>query len=248
MLLRRLNDRGIEVFRQNLAACRLQPEMDISDWRKLLEDKKHTEIYPGSLEVEPKTFTWRREAAEYLHKLFQDVPSMDLELDAGVWSWLSLYYFDSVCPKGLSGRRVLADSSYLLYTGKNEMAQREKYRHFLFSSWNILRIFPEHNRIWLDSSVSTLTAIFNEVFKRLVFLRIPCMGEVIEKLYWDSATGKLRPDIINTNKTKIRKGDLTTRLPACLRQLELTYDLQILSADALITLLGEEFLPENIGK
>jgi hypothetical protein len=62
---------------------------------------------------------------------------------------------------------------------------------------------------------------------------------VLDRLYWDEKRGRARPGV--TNFGKITAGNLAHRLPIRIRQLEKTYDLHSLTADQLISLLGEEF-------
>jgi hypothetical protein len=91
----------------------------------------------------------------------------------------------------------------------------------------------------LDSSISSLDKFTSEVVKRLYLTRIPCFFEVLDRLYWDNSTKRARPGV--TNFAKVTAGNLAHRLPVRIRQLEKTYDLQSLTADQLIDLLGEEF-------
>ena len=70
---------------------------------------------------------------------------------------------------------------------------RHFYRHLLFISWQIIQVAPKHNRLFLGSSVSTLDKVTTEVMKRLYLTRIPCIFEVLDRLYWDESRGRLRP-------------------------------------------------------
>jgi hypothetical protein len=79
----------------------------------------------------------------------------------------------------------------------------------------------------------------SEVFKRLYLTRIPCVFEVLDRLYWDEEAGRPQTGIVNPRNT--RAGNLMHRFPIRIRQLEKTYDLQSLAADQLLELLGSEF-------
>jgi hypothetical protein len=108
----------------------------------------------------------------------------------------------------------------------------------LFISWQVLRIAPTYNRLLLQTPVSSLDAITDQVMKRLYLTRIPCIFEVLHKLYWDTDRQGPRKGI-TSNKT--RQGDLRHRFPIRIQQLEKTFDLQTVSATQLIALLGGEF-------
>lgn len=233
MELRRFNNRGIETFREALAICREDPKSDISI--DLLTNSEFTDVHSPKLDIDLIGFTTKRESAVYLNKLFGGLSKQDLLNDAGLWSWLSLFYFDVVCPKQAGERKVRNDYTYIF----EPKSSRHFYRHLLFVSWRILDIAPSHNRLMLDSSISSLDKFTSEVIKRLYLTRIPCFFEVLDRLYWDESIGRARPGV--TNFAKVTAGNLAHRLPVRIRQLEKTYDLQSLTADQLIELLGEEF-------
>jgi hypothetical protein len=95
------------------------------------------------------------------------------------------------------------------------------------------------DRLYLNNSVSSLDKVTAEVMQRLYLTRIPCVFEVLDRLYWDDSRGKARPGIVDYRSVK--PGDLVHRFPLRIRQLEMTYDLMSLTADQLIELLGDEF-------
>ena len=233
MELRRFNRKGIEHFRAALAICREAPTSDISP--ELLTSNELSDLVIPSIEVEPKSFVTKRDAAVYFKQLLDPIPKQELLHDSGLWSWLSVFYFDIVCPKRAGARQVRNDYTYI-FEPRNS---RHFYRHLLFVSYRILDIAPQHNRLMLDSSISSLDTFSAEVIKRLYLTRIPCFFELLDRLYWDESKGRARPGA--TNSTKGTAGNLVHRLPVRIRQLEKTYDLHSLSADQLIELLGEEF-------
>ena len=233
MQVRRFNADGIESFRKELAECRLQPSRDIPF--ELLTDRVLTETFSPQIEVEPQVFMTKKDAAVYFHRILEGVPKQQLLDDAGLWSWLSLYFFDLVCPKRGGVRKVRNDYTYV-YEAKSI---RHFYRHLLFVSWRTLDIAPTHNRLLLGTSISSLDKFSSEVIKRLYLTRIPCFFEVLDRLYWDDKRGRARPGV--TDFQKVTPGNLVHRLPTRIRQLEKTYDLHTLSADQLISLLGKEF-------
>ena len=74
--------------------------------------------------------------------------------------------------------------------------------------------------------------VTERVMSRLYLTRIPCIFEVLDRLYWDPARGRQRRGITPTD---VRPGDLNHRFPLGIRQLEMTYDLMSLTADQLIS-------------
>lgn len=242
MILRRFNTKGIETFRKCLDECRQNPGIDINEWDQLLEDSSLTEIVDKNIEIERRLFSTRREAAEYFVQIFAPLNTDSLREDFGLWDWLSLFYFDSVCPVKDHVRTVRSNYTYIIDVRRNQYIF-----HRIFIVWHIQTLSPEFNKLWLDRPIALRDGYSGTVFGRLRLTRIPCIYEVVHKLYWDESQNRPRPSITG-GKSNMRQGDLTNRFPTCIDQLEMTYDLQVLSADQIIELLGDEFKPENIGK
>jgi hypothetical protein len=148
---------------------------------------------------------------------------------------LTLFYFDEVCPPRV-GNRVVRNDYHYIFEPNN---QRHFYRHLLFLAWRIARLAPEHNRLFLDVPVAKLDKATTEVMKRLYITRIKCVFEALDRIYWDESRERIRAGLVSPKTTV--PGDLVHRFPIRIRQLEMTYDLQSLSADHLIRLLGNEF-------
>lgn len=233
MILRQFLPAGIQAFQTFLAVCRESPRTLVP--RQLLEDETMTEAVKPAITVEPKLFATRRDAAVYLSSLLAPLSEPDVADNVGLWTWLSLFFFDEVCPAAHGCRTVKNDYSYV-FEPKNP---RHFYRHLLFIAWYILRVAPGHNRLFLNGLVSSLDEVTRLVMERLYLTRIPCLFEVLDRLYWDEGRGKARAGIV-TRET-VKPGDLRHRLPIRIRQLEKTYDLFSLTADQLIDLLGVEF-------
>lgn len=233
MRLRQFKKSGIEAFRRFLASCRENPKEPVPI--DLLESDEHTTLIEPVIEVESQNFTIKRDAAEYLHKELSALAPDEVRRCPGLWTWLSLMYFNEVCPASSVSRKVRNDYTYIFVPD----SMRETYRHILFICWNVLHLSPDHNRLFLHSKISQLDKYTAEVFKRLYLTRIPCIFEVLDRLYWDDESGKPVTGIVAPRN--IRPGNLMHRLPTRIRQLEETYDLQSLDADQLLEILGDEF-------
>jgi len=229
MILRQFNDDGIKRFRKEIDKCRKDPQSKIDF--QLLEDDTLTEIIPGAVDVEHKGFETKGEAGQYLHSILDSTPVQNIMSNVGLWSWLSLYFFDSVCPLKPQGRKVKSDYFYIYEPGF-----RRFYRHLLFVSWRVFDIAPKHHRLVTTTLIGKGDSITDEIIKRLSRIRIPCMFEVLDRVYWDETTQKLRKHAGSWG----RRGNLR-RFLRVIEHLEKTYDLQILDATQFINLLGDEF-------
>lgn len=231
--VKRFNQQGLEVVKEILQDVR-QGDL-VGRLEGLANDSKITTMaYPG-IYVEQKVFTNRRAAADYFHQQFSTIPYDKLRNDPGFWTWLSFYYFDQVCPDVDGRRKVRNDYSYVFMHDRSLYF----YRHLLFIAWYIKATTPTYNRLFLNCPLHSLDKFTEEVFKRLHLTRIKCVFEVLDWLYWDREKGRPRRGVLTRNKTS--PGNLITRFPTRIRQLERTYDLHCLSACQLLGLLGEEF-------
>jgi hypothetical protein len=233
MILREFNEAGITAFQSFLATCRATPTTPYP--HQLLEDGALTMPLTPRINVEFRRLGTRGEAAHFLKSLLAPLPEQSVADNSGLWTWLSLLFFDEVCPVK-NGKRVVRNDYTYVFEPKNA---RHFYRHLLYISWHVLRVAPEHNRLFLSTALASLDKVTSEVMKRLYLTRIPCMFAVLDRLYWDERRGRARPGITDVNV--VRPGDLTHRLPLRIRQLEMTYDLHSLNAGQLVELLGDEF-------
>ena len=102
--VRCLNDAGVQEFAGYLA--RLHSDPTAAPPVALLEDPRFsrpTEL--GAVQVERRTFASRREFADYVDNRFRTAGVVGTADETGLWEWLSLFYFDAVCPRGAGGRR-----------------------------------------------------------------------------------------------------------------------------------------------
>jgi len=227
------NNAGIAAFKDFLQSTR--DGKSRQNPVELLDDSGLIQFGYEEVMVESRSFASRRDAAEYFHKQFKPIPSMELRNDAGLWTWLSLFYFDQICPEIDGERKVRNDYTYIFMPDQSLYF----YRHLLFVAWYAQYVSPTHNRLFLDTTIYQLDKFTQDIMKRLYLTRIDCIFEVLDRLYWDRQTNRPRKGV--NSPGKVTAGDLTHRFPTRIRQLEKTYDLMSLSADQLLELLGEEF-------
>src|SRR5262245_35576417 len=109
-LIRSLNERGQSRFRAWLdAGATGDTPLD------LLQDPMTSEPVLDTAEVDQAFFANRYDLAVHIDDALARCDFQGLSYDAGVWTWLSLFFFDLLCPKDLTGaRNILAPYRYLL--------------------------------------------------------------------------------------------------------------------------------------
>src|SRR5260370_42266418 len=102
-VMRSLNDRGIEAFRGFLR--RIRAGAEFQDSPALLYADDTSRPLARAIRIEPQTFSSKFAAASYLSGVLAPIESPGLMSDAGLWSWLALFYFDQLSPIAADGRR-----------------------------------------------------------------------------------------------------------------------------------------------
>jgi hypothetical protein len=228
--LRKLNARGIVAFREYLRSIRAGSEFQ-SNPALLYVDEFSSPIQPR-IEIAPRRFANKLDAAVYLNNVLQPVESPALTSDAGLWAWLALYYFDQLSPVGADGkRRPREDYHYITGTGR-----WVHERHLLAGPYRTYRMHGERARLLLHPAVHQHgTFIYDLSFHRDLITNRGLIA-AIDMLYWNPRTK--RPKRGAT--TPSRPGNLR-RLIAVLQQLDLNYDLYGMRATEILALLPDEF-------
>lgn len=232
MKLRRFNQRGIERFSDYRKNLLMDPTAAPPlEW---LEDSGLTEVV-ADVEVEKRNFSKRFDAGVYLVELISKAGIELPERDAGLWTWLTLFFFDEVCPSDSSGEREpMAEERLVPKIGNYQ----KFFRHLLLGPYLIVRAHRDdpkramallHNPVWGPGDIPAQLAARKEMVTNAAVVG------AATKLYYDAANDELKPGSGSKVKGAPR------RLAIVLKQLDLTYYLYGLSADELLALLPKEF-------
>lgn len=226
--VRTLNARGIEQFRGFLQQIRDGAEFRANP-SVLYADDTSTRL-PRTVEIEPRAFASKYDAAEYLARVLTDVPAS--AEDVGLWSWLALYYFDQLSPVDAGGnRRPREDYHYIpSHNGWH------KDRHLLAGPFKLVTLHGVHARLLLHPPVHQHGAFIYDLGFRRDLITNRGLIEAIDLLYWDA------------RRTRPKRGATTTSRPGNLRrlitvvqQLDFNYDLYGMRAEEILRLLPQEF-------
>lgn len=227
--LRSLNARGIEEFRGFLQRIRDGEEFRASPAILYLDD--YSTSLPRAIEIAPRTFASKFEAAEYLAGVLQDLAAQ--EDDAGLWSWLALFYFDQLSPVDAAGKRApREDYHYIPSAGFGW----HHGRHLLAGPYKLFTLHRRNARLLLYPPVHQHGAFIYQLGFRRDLITNRGLIEAIDLLYWDAK--RKRPK--RGASTDSRPGNLR-RLIAVIQQLDFNYDLYGMRADEILHLLPPEF-------
>jgi hypothetical protein len=226
--LRSLNARGIEELRGFLQQIRDGAEFRASPAILYLDE--YTTRMPRTIEIEQRTFGSKFDAAEYLTGVLSDVPAP--AGDAGLWSWLALFYFDQLSPVDATGqRRPREDYHYI-----PSQSGWQHDRHLLAGPYKLFTLHRQNARLLLHPPVHQHGAFIYDLGFRRDLITNKGLIEAIDLLYWDAKRN--RPKRGAT--TPSRPGNLR-RLITVFQQLDFNYDLYGMRAEEILQLLPQEF-------
>ena len=229
--LRRLTPDGIEYARTFLAGLREDPRGPIEPPRDLLYGDAYSAPFPGGIEVERRPFRTRREAAGYLAPLLEPVSRLVAD-DAGVWSWLGMFYFADTVPVADGEAQVAGLDETFVVHRNNALSYQRRYRHYLWGSWRLHQQHGERAAFLLDQRITAfgdiptwtfgVGRIFNSVGVVPLILRLYTEGQAQKRGFF------------------ARRGGLR-HLVRVLDQMERTHDVYGMEPEALLRVLPSEF-------
>ncbi|MFZ5906353.1 MAG: hypothetical protein ACOYVJ_02945 [Nitrospirota bacterium] len=228
--IRILNEQGINKFRDYLSSLR-EGSSEKPPY-ELLDDAWCSAKIPGDIECEKRGFINKMEAAKYLYERIRLLPYAQVESNIGLWSWLSLYYFDQVCPPNEFGKRLPGrDCRHIL-----DLDFRRYYYHLLVGPYNIYKLYADQVPMLLDGPLFTTSKIYLELAARQGFISNHGVIEAANLLYFNIQTKKPKSAVVSKKKP----GSIL-RFIEVIQQLDLTYDLYSMNGTEVLSLLPMEF-------
>ena len=229
--VRILNEEGLRKFRQYLADLRAGSTSNPP--RDVLTDAWCSAKLPINIEIEKRSFGSSLEAAKYLYESLRPLGHSKIEQNTELWSWLSLYYFDQVCPPIAGGKRMPGhDSRHIL-----DRDSRRYYRHLLAGPVNAFKLHGEKALLILSNAVHRPSKFFEEFSSRQVFITNNGIIEAANLLYYDHKKNRAKRGAAVTT----RKVGTLHRYIDVIQQLDLNYDLYSMNGEEVLKLLPSEF-------
>lgn len=233
MKLRRLTQGGIDRLHEFLNSLVTGNPQSYPD--KILTDPMTSEEVDSGVDIEKRTFGNRFNAAKYLNRKLSVISIADLYGDVGLWAWLSLFYFDELCPSNMEGKRQPKDRARYIPEVTN---WRKYYRHLLAGPY---RVYQAHNDD-PDRAMSLLRGPLDKPGD--IVEQLTSRQEIVTNKGIIEAATLLYIDPVNkgTKRGAAGKGDGSARrLADVCNQFDLTWDLYSMSSNEFILLLPQEF-------
>lgn len=226
--VRAFNESGILEFRKYLEELRLDRTKPIP--YELLENPELTSDIRGKAIVENVEIHTRLDAAKYLSEVLKNIDHNEYENNK-MWTWLSLFFFDQLCPADKNGVRKPGDA-YRYILSDN---WRTYYRHILQLPFKIFKNHNGNGKVLLCNEINKIGEINESIASRQEFLSSASIIEVLDKLYFDAAKKTFKRGCTTTNS----KGTIR-RFVSIIKQFELTYDIFSMTSVQIM-----ELLPKN---
>jgi len=233
MKLHRFNEEGIKEFADFLDALEVNPGIPIPN--QLLTNPALALPVSASEEIQNITFKNRLDFAQHLDRILSTVTGCDVEADVGLWSWITLLYFDQVCPAESNGFRKIRERARYIPAVSNF---RKYYRHLLAGPYRVYRAHrnaPETALILLCGPLHRPGDIVEQIVARQEIITNPNAVALATKIYYDTETGSFRRGAASKGKGSAR------RLADVMNQFDVTWDLYWMTSENLLQKLPDEF-------
>jgi hypothetical protein len=232
--IRKFSDEGIEQFRNYLNDLRngstSPPPIE------LLTDPVTSEPLHNEVQIENRNFQTRLELAKYLDEILGDIENDSIETNVHLWSWLSLLYFDQVCPPQKDGlKKPGRDYRHILEPG-----YPYGHRHLLCGPYLVYSIYglgEVLSKILLCTAIPIENKFHHELASRQSLITNRGALEAVHSLYFDETSDKPK------RGAQVRKPSPGSfyRFIGIIQQLDLNYDLYSMSGNQILELLPPEF-------
>lgn len=176
-----------------------------------------------------------RKLTSYLHGLFSKADLAEVATDAGLWCWLSLYFFEQLCPRERGGRFKPGARARWIPEIDNF---RRYYRHLLAGPYRIFyshRDKPERAMALLCGEICKQGDLIEQLASRQELITNKHLIEAVTYLYFNPHKHK------NKRGAGGKGGGSPRRLAEVIDQFNLTWDLYSMTPQEFLGLLPSEF-------
>ncbi|HSW62828.1 MAG TPA: hypothetical protein VLH56_05925 [Dissulfurispiraceae bacterium] len=228
--VRMLNDEGLVAFRTYLRGLRTGETT--SPPREMLFSPRQSEALSAQIAIEQRAFRSRIDFCEYISDAFGETPYQLIEGNANLWSWLSLFYFDQVCPLRSDGsRRPGMDYRHI-----PSRDYRYRHRHLLEGAYHVYQMYGMDAALLLCSALHNENSFHHELAGRQGLITNPFIINVATDLYYD-----IRHNRPKSGAGRGKAPGALLRFVDVINQLDMTFDLFSIQPRRLMELLPAEF-------
>lgn len=229
--IRIFNDQGLNEFERAINEIKNDNLKNVS--KDLLINENYSSVFEPIINIEQVDYKNKNQLVPYIVEKLDLKENKHLYFNKGLWSWLAGFYFDNICPKdGNEKRKVNESAFYILKDPKN---YTKYYRHLLAYPCRIFSELDESSKIFLIGTFSKRGEITEQFGAYQEIALNKGILDAANILYWDSETKNLKRGAAG------KGGGSARRLVRIIRQYQLTYDLNSMHGNEIVSILPYEF-------
>jgi len=229
--IRYFNEDGLNEFERIIGEIRNGTLNAVPE--DLVYGSNYTELLDPEVSIELVDFKNKKELVPYLTDRLNLRTNKHLYFDKGMWSWLSAFYFDNICPVDGHGKRKVNESAfYLLRDPKN---YTKYYRHTLAYPCRIYSELGDSSKIFLIGTFQKRGEITEQFGAYQEIALNKGILDAANQMYWDESKENLKRGAAGKGAGSAR------RLVRIIRQYQMTYDLNSMKGNEIVELLPQEF-------
>ncbi|MBL7701088.1 MAG: hypothetical protein JNM14_02465 [Ferruginibacter sp.] len=229
--IRMFNAAGLNEFERVIAEIKNGNLKSIPE--DLLFNEDFVEAYDLVINIEQVELKNKNELIPYIAQQLDLKNNKQLYFNKGLWSWLSAFYFDNICPVDGKGKRKINESAF--YVLKDPKNYTKFYRHLLAYPSRVYAELEDSSKIFLIGSFLKRGEVTEQFGAYQEIALNKGIIDAANILYWDDATKNLKRGAAS------KGGGSARRLVRIIRQYQMTYDLNSMKGNEIVSLLPGEF-------
>lgn len=229
--VRAFNEEGLVEFERIISEIRNGAMKEVPS--TLLFDEQFSEAYEPIINIENVDYKNKSELVSYLVSQLNLRTSKHLYFNTGIWTWLSAFYFDNICPVDGNGKRKVNESAF--YVLKDPKNYTKYYRHLLAYPCRLYSELDQSSKIFLIGTFQKRGEITEQFGAYQEIALNKGILDAANILYWDDTTENLKRGAAGKGAGSAR------RLVRIIRQYQMTYDLNTMKGEEIVDLLPNEF-------
>ncbi|MBP7510203.1 MAG: hypothetical protein KA807_20500 [Prolixibacteraceae bacterium] len=232
MRLHTFTNEGLAEFSQNLLLVKTgaATDLDKDNLFSAINIRKYR-IDIDLPEFDP--LTSKNEFIVTLTRILEPIELRKELYNSYLWSWLSAYYFDLVCPFEVDRRNPKAEERHIL-SSEN---WRRYYRHLIAAP---VRLYTELGDLavgYLDGKIDVHGEYFEQLASAQDIATSPGIIEAANILFWDFNGNRFK----HGSRGKDKPGTIRRFARDVIPQYQMTYDLNSMRGQEIVSLLPHEF-------
>ena len=233
-----LTDEGIRAAKDYLDSLREGKRFPFPE--TLLTDPQYATPVEPQIDVEQRSFETRFDAGLYLVRTLAPIDSARVLGNAHLWSWLGMFYFESMVKKDADGTPILGSNPPRKYIVDPQGKIGRTHHHRLMLAYETYLRHKESAWFMLGEPVDSLSTFTARLSGKTEAFRAVGVVDLAHQLYADRRTRKLKSRSLGYDRATAPPGSLPRFLDV-LDQLYMTYDVYGMTADQILPLLPPEF-------